>query len=321
MHREFSTDDTPPLERHKYWHEVIGDTYFQLQLSFPSPETFQGRLTSWMFGAVSLSRLESSATCYKRLRQHLSAGNNEQFLVTIPEHSEVEFSQMGRNVRCEPGSFILEHSDEPYEFLQPKDNCMWVLKVPGAALRTRLRSVDRFCAMQLDARSGVGLLFAEYLRLVVRNLEHTVGAVQPLLGQQLIELVAAALEADTRILHSENSAVRAAHLGRIESYMRQNLSDNEMNPERIANACRISTRYLHVLFKETGKTVLQWLREARLQAAYEQLTRTNRVSVAEVAYNWGFGDQSQFCRAFKAHFGLTPREIKGVAADQTLIHP
>jgi AraC-like DNA-binding protein len=32
--------------------------------------------------------------------------------------------------------------------------------------------------------------------------------------------------------------------------------------------------------------------------------------VAEIAYRWGFGDQGQFSRHFKSHFGKTPREVR-----------
>ncbi|MFC6672241.1 helix-turn-helix domain-containing protein [Marinobacterium aestuariivivens] len=34
---------------------------------------------------------------------------------------------------------------------------------------------------------------------------------------------------------------------------------------------------------------------------------------AEIAYRWGFADQAQFCRAFKARFGCTAREARAAA--------
>ena len=37
-------------------------------------------------------------------------------------------------------------------------------------------------------------------------------------------------------------------------------------------------------------------------------------SVAAIAFGWGFGDLSGFNRAFKAAYGVTPRELRGPAS-------
>ena len=39
----------------------------------------------------------------------------------------------------------------------------------------------------------------------------------------------------------------------------------------------------------------------------------NRKSIAEIAYQWGFGDQGQFGRHYRAHFGCTPSEAREAA--------
>ena len=314
MAQLFTTDGQPPLERHRFWQNAIGETYFHLNLQFKDPANFEGNLMSWELGNVSLSRLESSALCYQRLRQHLHQADDaaEQFLVTMPERETVHFSQQGRTVECGPGGFILERSDEPYEFSYAKDNAMWVMKVPGQALRARLRAPDYYCALQLDSSRGVGKLFSEYVRLLATHLDDTQSLTQPILGQQLIDLLAAAIEADPRILNSQESAVRMAHLRRVEHYVRQHISESDLSPDRIAAACHISTRYLHVLFKDTGQTVTQWLKEQRLKGAYASLqSMPASYSVAAIAYQWGFSDQSQFCRSFKQAFGCAPREVRG----------
>ena len=93
--------------------------------------------------------------------------------------------------------------------------------------------------------------------------------------------------------------------------MRRNLSDADLTPERIAQSCAISTRYLHLLFKETEQTISQWIRDLRLQAAHEHLCRSSgNIQIGQIAYQWGFSDQAQFCNAFKQKFGLTPSELR-----------
>ena len=108
-----------------------------------------------------------------------------------------------------------------------------------------------------------------------------------------------------------SSSVREAHLTRIERFVRDRLADPDLDPERIAAGCRISTRYLHELFRDTGRTVGGFLRDLRLEACREALADpAARRTLAETAYRAGFSDQAQFSRLFKARYGATPKEYR-----------
>ena len=102
---------------------------------------------------------------------------------------------------------------------------MWVLKVPGALLRGWLRTPDRYCALSFDASSGAGWLFASYVDLVGQQLGQQLdggeGPARELAAQQLVDLLVCSVQADARVLSSSDSAVRAAHLCRIEDYARR----------------------------------------------------------------------------------------------------
>lgn len=60
MYQRYTTNGTPGQFHHRYWQEVIGNTYFNLQLRFPQTESFEEMLESWEIGAVSISRLQSN---------------------------------------------------------------------------------------------------------------------------------------------------------------------------------------------------------------------------------------------------------------------
>ena len=90
-----------------------------------------------------------------------------------------------------------------------------------------------------------------------------------------------------------------------------NTLNTRLDPEAIARGCGISTRYLHELFRDTNQTLGSWIRDQRLNACREALRDpSNRQTVAEIAYRWGFSDQAQFSRAFKARFGMPPKEYR-----------
>jgi len=58
-----------------------------------------------------------------------------------------------------------------------------------------------------------------------------------------------------------------------------------------------------------GLTPHQYLLRARLRAAASQLTESDD-KVLDVAFDSGFGDVSNFNRAFRAEFGMSPRAFR-----------
>ncbi len=306
--QSFTTQGLALQQELPHWREVIGDTYFHLQLQAPDEDHFHGRLDKWDLPTLSLSRLQSSALKYRRLPQHCK-DLDRQILVTVPMESEVEFTQLGRQVRCAPGQFLLEYSDEPYEFSHGKDNLLWVLKMPESALQARMGNPSRFCAKAYNAQEGVGKLFRDYVQLLAAHSAQQSMVALSLMGAQAIDLLALTLHQSSEIAQSKTTLVRSTHVARVEAYIREHLMDDGLTPVRIANACGISLRYLHELFKDEHESVAQSIRVRRLRVAYEQLNCGAAESVAQVTYRTGFGDQAQFSRLFRAEFGLTPSEV------------
>ena len=318
MKTSITTGATRAPDRSRHWHEAIASAYFPLDLRFREADRFSGDLTTWRFGDVSISRLTSDSLQYLRLPHHFRGAREEEFLVTVPARAEVYFSQSGRDVKCRPGGFILERSSEPYQFSHAEPADMWVLKVDADALTGRLRAPDRFCTLQFEANNGAGGLFNDMLQLLPARFDGMTQEARATVGRQLVDLLVLAIKADDRVLTSGNSTVRAAHLARIEAYIRTNLHEFDLGPERIAQACGISTRYLHELFKDTDQTVRGWIRDQRLAACRDALADpNNNQTAAEIAYRWGFSDQTQFSRVFKAHFGVPPGEFREKARGST----
>jgi AraC-like DNA-binding protein len=311
MKTAITTRTMDPPYRSRGWHEAIAATYFPLDLRFAEPDRFSGDLSIWQIGDVSISRNISAGLMYRRSRSHLSAERDEQFLVTVPTRSEVVFAQGGKELRCGPGSFFLERSHEPYEFSHSELAEMWVIKIDGKALAGRIRSPDRFCSVQFDAKNGAGGLFSDMLQLIPGRVDAMSSEARAIVAGHLIDLLVLSIKSDERTLTSGSSTVREAHLSRIEGFARRNLNRADLDPELIARACGISLRYLHELFRDTNQTIGQWIRRQRLEACHAQLRDpANRLTVTEIAYRFGFSDHAQFSRVFRSHFGMSPKELR-----------
>jgi AraC-like DNA-binding protein len=308
-----STTNLPAAARAGHWNSVIAETYFPLQLTFRDAAAFNGRLEHQSLGDLSLSRLQTEPLQYERHPRHIAGTSEEQYLITIPRRSPVEFRQLGREVRCDPGSFIIERGDEPYRFSYQAANDLCVLKVAKPVLSNRLRNPDRYCAQVFNGRDGLGGLFTTMAQHVQAQAPDDKAA-KDLLGRQLIELLSMTIDRNGETTEVAQSSIRAAHLKRATEVIRRNLSNPELSPDLVADACGISKRYLHEIFADGNGTVSQHIREQRLIAARNMLQMPNPGPMSDIAYRFGFSDQAQFSRLFKAMFGQTP---SGYRASQT----
>ncbi len=76
--------------------------------------------------------------------------------------------------------------------------------------------------------------------------------------------------------------------------------------EEVAKSVGLSPSYFSSSFKrETGKNVVEYITEYRVEKAIELLCTTN-LNASEVAYRVGFNDPKYFTRIFKRSVGVTP---------------
>lgn len=303
---QYSTNSAAAPQRAAAWNSIIAETYFPLQLNFRSPDTFKGQLSRRQMGQISVSRLSTEPLQFERRPDHIKSATEEEYLITIPLNSPVVFRQLGREVRCDPGGFILERGDEPYRFSYESAADLYVMKVGRQALADRIPDPDRFCAKVLNGYSGMGALFSSMVQGVHKQDMAKDPRSTSVLTRHLLELLSLAIEEVDTQDPGAGSSVRAAHLRRVEQIIRDNLRNANLSPDMIAEKCGISKRYLHELFKDVNGTVSQRIRDRRLLAAKDMMEAQPQKSIAEIAYTFGFSEQAQFSRLFKAAFGETP---------------
>jgi AraC-like DNA-binding protein len=307
MDIRYSTADASPAARKRYWNEAVSQTYFSLDLTFRNEPRFDGSLNNWNLGTLSLSRLASDGLLYRRHKHHLLHERDESYLITVPERADVHFLQDGREAHCKPGQILVERSHLPYDFSYAEANALWVLKVPGSVLRSRVVLPERLASLSFDAICGAGALFVDMMRLVAARLEEMDDQARTMSGRHLVDMLAMAVSADEKMLNANASSVQMAHLYRVESFIRLNLASPSLSPQTIADACGISVRYLHQLFTGFGRSVSEWVKLQRLLMCRQMLCDPAcRKKVSEIAYEWGFSDQAQFSRLYRAEFGETP---------------
>ena len=311
MRTTYSTHQSSGGQRRAFWQDAVSRTYFPLDIQFRNQKEFDGRLDFWSLGQVSISRNHCDGLLYRRQERHLLSEREESYLITVPDIAEIRFLQDNQDVTCKPGQFLIERSHLPYEFSHSERAALWVMKVPSALMRSRIARPERLATLQFDASRSVGALFVDMLRMTAPRLDEMDEAARHLMGAHLVDLLAMAVEADQRVLSGQSSSVRNAHLHRAEHFIRSHLRETDLSPQSVAEGCGISLRYLHQLFEAEGTSVCAHIRTQRLLMCDTFLRDpAERRAISEIAYEWGFGDQAQFSRHYRAQFGCTPSEMR-----------
>jgi len=297
------------------WQAAVTETYFPLDTEYRNRCEFSGELETWSLGLIGVSRMTCDAVSYKRHRRHFVNERHASLLISMPELSEINFSQGSRSVKCKPGGFILERGDAPYEFWHSQRNALWVLKVPSSGVRSRIGSTDRFSALSFDATRGIAALFLDTVRTTIGRVGEIDEAAREMTGRYILEMLCLSIVSDDRVLDSNVSSIRAGHLHRAEQYIRDNIKNHGLGPQAVADHGGISLRYLQGLFQENKKSINGFIRDSRLDHCAEELMSvTSTATIAEIAYRWGFADQSQFSRHYRTRFGCSPGDTRREAA-------
>ena len=98
-------------------------------------------------------------------------------------------------------------------------------------------------------------------------------------------------------------------LQRIREYIEAHLTEN-IELETLADIARLSKWHFARAFKQSvGTPPHCYLIQRRLERAQELVAETD-LSLAQIALQSGFGDQSHFSRRFRMFFGATPRSFR-----------
>jgi AraC-like DNA-binding protein len=315
VQRSYCVEKDPTPGKVQRWNSVVSAEVIRVCALPADPARFSGKLTTWSLGNdVALMHQATDAIAYVRLNQHVKADREAQILVTFSCGSDLTFVQDRMSLTCGKNQFFIELVNRPYRYTQVDAGDVWMLRMNDSLLRWHVRSIEKYAPYTFDASRGIGALLFDTLRMLPRRLSEAQNFARHALGRTVVELLALALESNEHVLGSQMNSVKAAHLARIERFIRANLSDCNLTPELIAAECNISTSYVHQLFRSSGTSVARWIRELRLIAADHDLRDpSRREGVAEIAYRWGFRDHAQFCRQFKGHFGRTPSDSRELA--------
>ncbi|HEY1777771.1 MAG TPA: helix-turn-helix domain-containing protein [Solirubrobacteraceae bacterium] len=288
------------------WGEILAQTHlrFDVRASERTPATFQGAVTRRRFADLAIV----DCGCSPFLGRSVAGGRPaEVFGLQFIRKGVERVRERSQEISLRAGDVVLwdGHTEVEIEVLEP------FLKRTVIFPRERLLAV---CPHLEDVRALPTLRESASVRLLVRYLDSLAIELEALeepgravAAEAALELLRAAVAPS---VPSNRLARRAAMCTEVRRYIRGHLNDASLGPDAIAAAHAMSVRSLHALFEDREESVCGLIRSERLSRCREDLELPDGGSVAEIALRWGFHDPAHFARAFKAHYEVTPSEVR-----------
>jgi acetamidase/formamidase/AraC-like DNA-binding protein len=194
------------------------------------------------------------------------------------------------------------------------------VKFPGAVLARRMVLRPTAYLGILPGSAEIGPVMAALLNSIAQTLEKLSPEMMRLLEGTLAEFLVAALANASSTLTSA-SANQTLMLQRICQDIETRLSDPDLTLPGIAEEHGLSPRYLQKLFEAAGDNFGHFLRRRRLERARADMLNPiyAQLSISEIGFRWGFNDAAHFSRAFRQHFGATPRALRATVPNQPVV--
>ncbi len=290
------------------WHEQIS-VLFESRPRKSVEEGFFASVDAYLVGDVAVGFMRSGAQLFDRSRRKIGRDGMDGYILQFYTQGTSEDRQGGHVAR--PGDFYILDIAQPIS-TSVTDHAHLNLIVPRRMLAPLLKAPDECHERVLPAGLPMVALLRDTMASYFQNLkEMSVDNSQAVL-RPLLDLAALAIggQADEEKVGSLNMALFAS----IRRHVEANLLDPNLDAEGVAAAFGVSRRSLYRMFEPTGGFI-HYVQERRLRRAHAALraVETRHVPVATIAEEHGFSNPENFSRAFRRLFGMTPREVRGLA--------
>ncbi|MGW3071384.1 AraC-like ligand-binding domain-containing protein [Kitasatospora sp. NPDC001132] len=309
MPASLSTARLSASDRAEAWHDAMCHTFVPLEVDLLEEEPSPGEITGRRLGPVRISRVQAGPQTLTRDRHLLTDDDSPTLILTVQERGTSLKEQDGRETLVRPGEFSFTDTSRVFRKRIDEDFAFTSFQFPRAELHVREKDLRALTATAFSGTEGSAALLATYLRQMTRQaagLEEAVGRRAAATALDLLALLIDDRAGRTRPQDSQS----AASLERVKDHILRNLRDPDLSPSTVAEANFMSVRFLHKLFQQEDLTVGGWIRTQRLERCSRDLLRpmAAELGVAGIARRWGFANSSHFSRAFRATYGMSPRD-------------
>lgn len=320
MLSDWSTVELPAHTRFSNLQDMLNEIYMPAVPYAMRRSSINGSFRMRSLGRCTLFEVTADGHGIKRDRREINTTEGEFYSVKYLRHGCGEFEQAGRRVKIRSGDISILDTCFPYRLEFENSFSISSFLIPRNLLNQHLANSRTAVGGIIPADSCFNPMLRAHMNALTELGNGNNEIYYATLNDTLCSLISISLDQANRKLETNRQGANHLRYQAVTEYVKQNLSDPDLSPASVAQACGISVRYLHKLFEPYGTTFCRWLLKQRLERCREQIVdpRFADRKLSLIPYDWGFNNLSHFIRAFRQEYGLSPRDYRKQARLQLM---
>lgn len=299
----------PVEQRIPLWEDETRETMLGLRVSSYAKESISSTMLNSSLDSVKLTAIKGNEHVVERSDALLDSSRADVMAFCLLNKGEAFY--YGRQGMTKLGELdaVVYDADTPFIYGFPSPMAQFVYQIPRSEFyrMTGKETLDE----PLFFRSDETPLLGASRRIFVSTIEafRTGKAVLPRQIEKKFNQVFQQLVSPG--LHNPDHAYFSA----AKEYIHENWHVPDLAVHDVAKAVGISERQLARAFSANDLSVGRFISEVRLENTYKLLVSQHykNLSIGQVAQHAGFRHASQFSRAFRRRYGMTPRDARYAA--------
>lgn len=306
-HREFGP---------KIWHGFRDTVAHLYALSLPDPsEEARFTLSNRTYATPQgiLMRCQGTALIMTRGPAQVAHGA-DQLVILLQTEGSVDTDYAGRRGRREAGDVEIVDYARPFRSVAT-DYANVMIAVVRESVPAALLALEPH-GLSLPRSTGAARLIAAALQEFYTQADHLTVSEAEAAIEGIVALTTACARA--KLAGDELIRVKSRRKAALD-YIDMHFTDPQLGPDEIAKGANLSRASLYRLLAAEGG-IRAVLLKRRLDHSLRLMLESNvkEQSLKEIVKRCGFGGPSQFSRAFRARFGISPRQYRELVRRQDL---
>ncbi|KLU24144.1 AraC family transcriptional regulator [Caballeronia mineralivorans PML1(12)] len=275
---------------------------------------FSGRIDRYAVGDFVFTDTVTDAMQLERSVARVSTDARRDYVFHVFAEGEVGTvtgMQKKRSAANSVRGIIAFDLDQPFHVERPACHVL-TLFVPKEMVAAAFPDVDSIHGRVVELGAPLTQLVMNHATALSRNLLRMSAA---LAAQELdagAQLLLAAFHKQARLTGDARAAVQVAVMSQVRRFIEANLNQPDLSPSSVVHALQLKRATIYRWFEHEGG-LGAYIRNRRLREAADELVRFPHLQVIDIAYGLGFNSASDFTRAFRRAYGMSPQDARARA--------
>lgn len=310
----FSTHGKALNEQLLAWRERVGHVVDVAPSRAQVDNGFSGSIDRYSVGNLIFTDARTDATVLQRSLARVSTDSRRDHVFHIHLQGGVGNVSGTRKKRSDP--IVIEgiaafDLNQPFRVERPKCHVL-SLFVPQSAVNAAFPDAGSIHGRVVNLDSPLTRIIFDHAAALIRELP-SMNATQAVASlDAAAQLLIAAFRKQTRLSGDARAAVQLALLGQVRRFIDANLHSAELTPSRVVEALQLKRATIYRWFEHDGG-LGAYIRNRRLREAADELVQFPHLQVTDIAFGLGFKSASDFTRAFRRAYGVSPQDARAQA--------